>query len=168
MLGGVDHDFMEPGGGGRLEEVGLAPAGRGPQRVTGRRHALILDLAALFGLRESRVEVGDGADPPARAVRWTPAGAVRPGLGRGAVLAALIEGALLGCVAVVLVGRGSAEVEGAVCTRRSEDSSQAGELVEPDLRRGPPLRHQSAFVIRMCSMSASRKTSPSGSYPQEA
>src|SRR3954454_23970653 len=111
MLRRVDDHLVEPGGDGGLEEVRLPFARGGPQRVARRGHPLVrLDLSSLVGLRQRRVEVGDGADPPSGAVSWPSARAIRPGLRRGAIFTALAERALLGGFAVLL-GRDASEVE---------------------------------------------------------
>src|SRR5215213_8286200 len=120
----VDDDLVESGGHCRLEQVRLPASRRRAQRIPGRGHSLIgLAAAGLIALRQRRVEVGDGSNPPAWRVSIAAARAVRPDLRRRPVLAALAERALLGRLRALLGGK-AAEVEGPVSPGGREDRPQ--------------------------------------------
>src|SRR5512139_2433300 len=139
MAGRADDDLVEAIGEICAEEVGLATARGGAQRVAGRSQALAVHCSrrprtGLIALRQRRIEVGDGAHAPAGGVRPAAAGPIGPGLRRSAVFVALAERAILAGLRVGLAGD-AAEVEWPVGPRRREDRPQAGELVETDLGR---------------------------------
>src|SRR5262249_62373044 len=112
--------------------------------------------------------VGAGGAPPAGRAGLTPAGAIGPGLGRGPLLMSLAERAGIGRRFLARRVRGrlrlDAEVEGPVCPRRRQDRAQAGELVQPDLGRGPLLSHPAPWSSG-CARSPPPRTArpPAGS-----
>src|SRR6476620_11626984 len=137
VLGGVDQHLVRTLGRARGEEVGfagpfggqqgIARAGEGARLGAGRLSVLLVRKSA----PERGIEVGNHPRGPPGAVGLAAPRARRVELGRGAVLAALAEGAVLWSLRLARARREAVRAGGPA---GGEDRPQPRQLVDADLR----------------------------------